>query len=414
MKYASFGAVAVLMASVASMAAAEDVEVLHWWTSGGEAAAIGVLKDTLAKEGIGWKDAPVAGGGGSAALTALKARVSSGNPPTAAQISLKGLQEWAAEGLLGDLTPLAEKENWAAVLPDEIKAAAMYEGKWVGVPFNIHRANWMWMNAKVFADNGLTPPATWDEFFAAGDKLKEKGIIPLALGGEPWQETIVFEDLIVAIGGPEFYKQTMMDLNPEALGGEQMVKVFDNMRKLKGYVDPNTPGRVWNDATAMVLNGQAAMQLMGDWAKGEIVNAKQVPGTDILCAPAPGNKGTYLFHGDFFEFFAAKGDAKAAQDALASAIMNPSFQETFNLVKGSIPARMDVPGDKFDACAKEAMTDIKAAIAAGSLLPDVDGGAAQPSAIQGAIQDVVTQHFNSDQSSQDAAAALVRAVQAAQ
>lgn len=404
---------ALLFATTATVVRAADVEVMHWWTSGGEAASIAVLKKDLESKNIGWKDAPVAGGGGDAALTALKARVSSGNPPTAAQISLKGLQEWAAEGLLGDLTPVAEKEGWEAVLPDAIKEAAKYDGKWVGVPFNIHRPNWVWMNAKVFKDNGLTPPKTWDEFFAAGDKLKEKGIIPLALGGQPWQETIIFEDVVVAVGGPEFYRKTLMDLDAEALKSPEMVQVFDLMRKIKGYVDPNTPGRVWNDATAMVLRGEAAMQFMGDWAKGEIVNAKLTPGVDILCAPAPGNAGTYLFHGDFFEMFAAEGDAQQAQFELASSIMNPKFQETFNIVKGSIPARLDVSSDNFDSCAKDAMVEIKDAIAKNALLPDVEGGAAQPAAIQGAIQDIVTQHFNSDQSSQDAVEALVRAIESA-
>lgn len=404
---------ALLLGSAAGAAHAADVEVMHWWTSGGEAAAIGVLKQNLAAKGIGWKDAPVAGGGGDAALTALKARVSSGNPPTAAQISLKGLQEWAAEGLLGDLTPVAEKEGWDKVLPDAIKSAAKVDGKWVGVPFNIHRPNWVWMNAKVFKDNGLTPPKTWDEFFAAGDKLKAKGIIPLALGGQPWQETILFEDAIVSVGGPDFYKKTMVDLDADALKSDKMVQAFDLVRKIKGYVDPNTPGRVWNDATAMVLRGEAAMQFMGDWAKGEIVNAKLTPGVDILCAPAPGTSGTYLFHGDFFEMFQAEGDAQKAQFQLASSIMDPKFQETFNLVKGSIPARLDVPADKFDQCAKDAMVQVKEAIANNALLPDVEGGAAQPAAIQGAIQDTVTQFFNSDQSSKDAVAALSKAIDSA-
>jgi len=386
-----------------------EVEVLHWWTAGGEAAAVAVLKADLAEKGIGWRDVPVAGGGGAAALTALKTRVVSGNPPTSAQLHMAAVHEWAAEGLLDDLTPLAEKEGWERVLPDALKDIVKYQGRWIGAPINIHRTNWMWMNAKVFADNNLSPPTTWDEFYAVGDVLKEKGIIPLALGTDPWQEIFLFQDLIVAVGGHEFYQKAVRELDSEALGSDTMVKVFDHMRRLKGYVDANTVGRTWNEAAAMVMNGQAAMQLMGDWVKGEITNANLVPGQDVLCAVAPGNAGTVLMHGDVFVMYDVGDTAKAAQQALASNIVEYSFQERFNLIKGSIPARVDVPEDRFDACGQQAIIDTRQSIADHSLYLDMEGGTA-PS-VQGAFYDVVTQHFNSNQSSADAVAALVRTIE---
>jgi glucose/mannose transport system substrate-binding protein len=404
---------ALLLASTAGYADATDVEVLHYWTSGSEAAAIGLLKKDLAAKGIGWTDAAVAGGGGEAAMTALKARVVAGNPPTAAQASPQDLKEWSGEGLLGDLSSVAQKENWTAVLPPALAQAASPAGTFAGVPFNIQRVNWMWINAKIFADNGLTPPKTWDEFFADGDKLKAKGIIPLALGGQDWQETNLFEDAILSVGGPEFFKKAIVDLDPAALNSDEMVETFDMMRKIKGYVDANSPGRAWNDATAMVVRGQAAMQMIGEFAKGEIVAANLKPSVDILCEPAPGTTGTYLWHSDFFEMFKADSDVQKAQFTLASSIMDPTFQEQFNLLKGSIPARLDAPLDKFDPCAKEGAAQLKEASANGSLLPDIEGGAAQPPTIQHAIQDTVTNHFNSNQSSRDAVAALVKAIDAA-
>lgn len=410
-KFKSAVAVAALMTGLAGAPSfAQEVEIMHWWTSGGEAAAITVLKDALATQGVGWQDAAIAGGGGSAAMTALKARVTAGDPPTAAQIGLMGLQEWAAEGLLGDLTPVAEANKWAEVMPPAVMAGAMYDGKFVGVPFNIHRANWMWSNAKVFADNGLTPPTTWDEFFAVGDTLKEKGVIPLALGAEPWQLTIILEDAMTAVGGADFYRKAFLELDPTALGSEQMVQAFDILGKVRGYVDAGAPGRPWNDATAMVLRGEAAMQFMGDWAKGEIVKANMVPGVDILCTKAPGTEGAYHFNVDYFMFFAAEGEDKEAQDKLAAAIMDPGFQEAFNIVKGSIPGNTAVTGEKFDTCAQTAMADIKAAVDSNSLVGALQGGAAQPGAIQGAVQDVVANFFATEQSSADAVAALVKAV----
>jgi len=388
------------------------VEVLHWWTSGGEAAAIAILKEDMAKQGIGWNDVPVAGGGGAAAMTALKMRVVSGNPPTAAQLSMAPTQEWAAEGLLEDVSDLAQSQNWDSVLPAVVKDIVTYEGRWIGTPINLHRANWMWMNAKVFADNNLSPPTSWDEFYAAGDILKAKGIIPLAMGSEPWQEILLFQSLVVAVGGPQLYQNAVLELQPEALGSAEMVQVFDHMRRLKGYIDANTVGRAWNEASAMVMNGQAAMQLMGDWVKGEITNAKLVPGEDILCTPAPGTAGTALVHGDIFVMFHVGDDGKAAQRALASNIMDPAFQERFNLLKGSAPARLDVSEERFDSCGQQSMRDIRQAMADGSLYLDMDGNAALPPALMGVFFDVVTQHFNSDQSSADAVAALVRGIEA--
>lgn len=412
--FKSLAVAAVLSASVSGFALAQDsVEVLHWWTSGGEAAAVGVLKDDLQKQGVGWQDMPVAGGGGEAANTALKARVTSGNPPTAAQLLGMAVNEWSEEGLLGDLTAVADQEGWDKVVPDAIKNFAVHDGKWQAVPVNIHRPNWLWINAKVFKDNGLEPPKTWDEFNAVADKLKEKGIVPLAHGGQPWQDTTVFDDVVLGIGGPGFYKKAILELDDAALKSDTMVKVFDQMRKIRGYVDPNFSGRDWNLATAMVLKGEAAMQLMGDWAKGEIVKANLTPGVDILCVTAPGTEGSFLFNTDFFAMFPV-GDSKlAAQTKLAASVMSPSFQEAFNLVKGSIPARTDVSGDKFDACAKKSMADLNSAVSSGTLLGSLAHGHAEPAGIQRAMFDVVTQHFNSDMSSKDAVAALVTAISAA-
>ena len=405
---------ALFSASVSSYAIAqESVEVLHWWTSGGEAAAVGVLKDDLQKQGVGWQDMPVAGGGGEAANTALKARVTSGNPPTAAQLLGMAVNEWSAEGLLGDLTEVATKEGWEKVVPDGIKNFAVHDGKWQAVPVNIHRPNWLWINAKVFKDNGLEPPKTWEEFNTVADALKAKGIVPLAHGGQPWQDTTVFDDVVLGIGGPDFYKKAILELDAEALGSDTMVQVFDQMRKIRGYVDPNFSGRDWNLATAMVLKGEAAMQLMGDWAKGEIVKANLTPGVDILCVTAPGTEGAFLFNTDFFAMFPVGDDKVGAQYKLAASVMSPAFQEAFNLVKGSIPARTDVSGDKFDTCAQKSMADLKAAVSSGTLLGSLAHGHAEPAGIQRAMFDVVTQHFNSDMSSKDAVAALVSAIDAA-
>lgn len=414
------GAVFALTAAALPAQAQDDaqskgsVEVLHWWTSGGEAAAVNVLKQNLEEQGIAWQDMPVAGGAGEAAMTALRARVTSGNPPTAAQLLGMSLKAWADEGYLGDLSEVAEPEGWDAVIPEALQDFAKYDGHYVAAPVNIHRPNWLWSNAKIFEENGLTPPKTWEEFNQVAKTLQDKGVQPLAHGGQNWQDATIFDDVVLGIGGPEFYQKAIIEADPEALGSDTMVQVFDQMRTIRGFVDPNFSGRDWNLATAMVLKGDAAMQLMGDWAKGEIIAAGLTPGVDILCTTAPGTEGAFLFNTDFFAMFDVGEERKPAQLAMASAAMSPDFQETFNLAKGSIPARTDVSGDKFDACGQQSMADIKAAQAEGTLMGSMAHGHAQPPAVQGAMFDVVTNHFNSDQSSEAAAKALVDAVAAAQ
>jgi len=399
--------------STAPSWAGGTVEVLHWWTSGGEAKAVKALKDEFEANGGTWVDSPIAGGGGDAAMTALRARAMAGNPPTAAQVKGPSIQEWAEEGLLGDLTPVAEAENWAKVLPPLLQDIMKYKGRYVAVPVNIHRVDWLWANPKVLAQVGVSEvPTTWDEFNRVADKLKAAGITPLAHGGQPWQDATVFEVVLLGVGGPDFYQKTLVDLDDAALRSATMVKVFDQMRKLRGYVDPNFPGRDWNLATAMVMNGEAGFQVMGDWAKGEFLAAGKVPGKDFLCAPAPG--GSYLLNTDSFIMFDVKGqDAIDGQRLMARLIIAPKFQETFNLFKGSIPARLGMDMSKFDPCAQRSASDLEATIKAGTLRPSMAHKMAVPDRVVGAITDVVTDHFNSDLSSKAAANRLAESVAAA-
>jgi glucose/mannose transport system substrate-binding protein len=265
----------------------------------------------------------------------------------------------------------------------------------------------------VLAKVGAEMPTSWDEFNASAEKLKAAGITPLAHGGQPWQDATVFEVVALGVGGPDFYKKALVELDQEALNSDTMVKVFDQLRTLRGDVDPNFSGRDWNLATAMVMNGDAAFQIMGDWAKGEFLAAGKEPGKDFLCAPAPG--GGYILNSDSFTFFNVSGDDRLeGQKVLASEIMSPAFQETFNLAKGSIPARVDVPMDKFDSCAIKSHEDLAAAIENDTLVPSMAHEMAIPRTIRGEFLDVVTNFFNSDQSSADAAKSLAEAVKRAQ
>jgi glucose/mannose transport system substrate-binding protein len=384
-------------------------EVLHWWTSGGEARAVAVLQQEFASRGGTWTDMPVAGGGGDAAMTALRARVLAGNAPAAVQLKGPAIQEWYEEGVLADISDVAEAQGWADILPEAIAQHMMCEDTWCAAPVNVHRVDWIWANAGVLQRAGVSMPTTWEEFNAAAATLQAQGIIPLAHGGQAWQDATVFETVVLGIGGPDFYRAALIDLDPAALGSETMRAVFDQMRTLRGFVDPNFAGRDWNLATAMVMNGEAAFQIMGDWAKGEFVAAGLTAGVDFLCASTPG--AGYLYNVDSFAMFDVDGaDRQAGQALLAELIVGETFQVAFNLNKGSIPVRTDIDMAQFDSCAQTSASEMQETSEAGTLLPSYAHGMALRGAQAGAITDVVTAHFNSDMTSDEAVTRLVQAV----
>ncbi|WP_321871395.1 ABC transporter substrate-binding protein [Burkholderia ubonensis] len=397
-----------LMAGAAAAQAAENVTVLHWWTSGGESKAVGVLKDDLQKQGYVWKDFAVAGGAGAAAMTALKTKVISGDAPSAAQIKGPLIQDWADQGVLVNIDQATG--DWKQNLPPEIDKIMKFKGHTVGAPFSVHRVNWLYINKAALDKVGAKAPATWPEFFAVADKLKAAGIQPIAMGGQPWQDLTLWEDVVLS-QGPTFYKKALVDLDQATLTSPQMLDVFNTVRKIQGYFDSGRNGRDWNLATAMVINGKAGMQFMGDWAKGEFESAGKKAGKDYICAPVPGTANAYTFNVDSFVFFQQKGQSAATpgQLALAKTIMTPDFQEQFSLLKGSVPVRLGVKMDKFDDCAKKSYADEQTAIKSGGFVPSLAHGMAQGDATAGAITDVVTKFMNSQQDSKSAVAALAKA-----
>ncbi|MHC2453409.1 glucose/mannose transport system substrate-binding protein [Rhizobium leguminosarum] len=413
-KFLSSAAIAVVMMAGLSAAHAADVkevQMLHWWTSGGEAAALNVLKQDLSKEGFAWKDVPVAGGGGDAAMTALKAMVAAGTYPTASQMLGYTVLDYAEAGVMGDLTETAKKEGWDKSVPAALQKFSVYDGKWVAAPVNVHSVNWLWINKAVMDKIGGTQPKTFDELIALLDKAKAAGVIPLALGGQNWQEATMFDSIVLSTGGPEFYKKAFNDLDEESLKSDTMKKSFDNLATIIKYVDPNFSGRDWNLATAMVIKGDALVQVMGDWAKGEFVAAKKTPDTDFLCYRFPGTDGSVVYNSDMFGMFNVPDDRKAAQVALATATLSKSFQSAFNVVKGSVPARTDVPDTDFDACGKKGIADLKAANEGGTLFGSLAQGYGAPPAIANAYKDVVSKFVHGQiKTSDEAVKQLVQAI----
>ncbi|PTR29482.1 MULTISPECIES: ABC transporter substrate-binding protein [unclassified Pseudomonas] len=421
----SLASLSALPLSVLAAESKGSVEVVHWWTSGGEKAAVDVLKAQVEKDGFTWKDGAVAGGGGSTAMTVLKSRAVAGNPPGVAQIKGPDIQEWGSTGLLSTdaLKEVSKSENWDGLLSKKVSDTVKYEGDYVAVPVNIHRVNWLWINPQVFKKAGIEKaPTTLEEFYAAGDKLKAAGFIALAHGGQPWQDSTVFEDVVLSVMGADGYKKALVDLDQKTLSGPQMTQSFAELKKITGYMDPNRAGRDWNIAAADVINGKAGMQMMGDWAKSEWTAAKKVAGKDYLCVAFPGTEKAFTYNIDSLAVFKLKADRKgdiAAQQDLAKVALGTDFQKVFSMNKGSIPVRNDMLNEMdklgFDECAQKSAKDFIADDKTGGLQPSMAHNMATSLAVQGAIFDVVTNFMNDkDADPAKASAQLASAVKAAQ
>ena len=391
MKLFPFAIVTLLSLPVA----ASQVEVLHWWTSGGEAKAVEVLKSEWAEQGNQWNDFAVQGGGGKSAMTVLKSRALAANPPEAAHLKGYELHEWASLGFLRDLSPMAEHLGWYPQLSPMVRDTLSQNGALMAVPTGIHRVNWLWLNRKLFERLGLTPPTDWEHFMTVAEQLKAQGVTPLAIGNEPWQLAVLFETVALGEGGKAFYRKAFLEQDSATLTGPDMVRVLTRFQQLRAYVPEKYAGLKWHQATNLLESGGAAMQIMGDWVKGELSAGNYRPGEDIDCLPSPGSQGLFSYNLDSIAMFKQRDPAQLqAQGELARLLMTPRFHEEFNRVKGSIPALTQPDMSKFDRCAIRSYHDFQLAERDGNLLPSMAEGMAVPTNMRQGIMDVLSSFFN--------------------
>jgi len=357
MNFRSFAAaLAATVVMPFAAAQATDLEVTHWWTSGGEAAAVAELAKAFDATGNKWVDGAIAGSGGTARPIMIS-RITGGDPMGATQFNHgRQAEELAEAGLMKDLTAVAEKEGWKDIIkPASLLESCTIDGKIYCAPVNIHSWQWLWLSNAAFEQAGVAVPKNWDEFVAAAPALEAKGIIPLAVGGQPWQSAGAFDVLMVAIAGKETFEKVFKEKDEAVAAGPEIAKVFkaadDARRMSKG-----TNVQDWNQATNLVITGKAGGQIMGDWAQGEFALANQVAGKDYTCLPGLGVNEIISTGGDAF-YFPVIDDAEksAAQDVLASTLVAPATQVAFNLKKGSLPVRGDVDLAAANDCMKKGL-----------------------------------------------------------
>ncbi len=349
---------AALLATVAlpSVALAAELEVTHWWTSGGEAAAVAEFAKAFNATGNVWIDGAIAGSG-DVARPIIISRILGGNPMGATQLNPgKDADDLIAAGLMLDLTDLAVAEDWATILrPKSQMDSCTLDGRVYCVPVNLHSPQWMWTNRKVYQDAGIAPPQNWNEMIAAAPALQAKGIIPLALA-EGWPISLFTETLIVAIAGVDNYVAVYKDRNMDMARGAEFAAVFQAIDAARQIIDPKTVVPQWNEAVGLVISGKAGANVMGDWAGGEFAVAGMVAGVDYDCLPGLGVEPVLGTGGDVF-YFPKTDDPEItkAQLAMASMMVTKEVQVAFNLKKGSLPMRSDVDLSAANDCMKKGL-----------------------------------------------------------
>ncbi len=392
------------------------IEVAHWWTSRAEAKAISVIKQAFEQSGDIWVDSGIIGGAGDPMVEILKNRITTGNPPSAVQALIgHHLWQWAERDVLMSLDEIAAIEKWEDTLPPLVVQMIQYEGHYVAVPFNLHRVNWMWTSPEIFKNTKTEVPKTWDEFFVSAEKIQKAGFVPVAMGEEPWQVATLFEAVAIGLGKGDFYQRALIELDLNTIQSEMMIEVFQTMRKIRAYTNKQRQGMTWDRASSMVIKGQAAMQFMGDWAKGEVLAVGLSPGKEIGCFLIPQTQGIFLFVSDTFAML-NHHDPKIqlAQQKLAKMIMQPEIQERFNRYKGSIPVRQDVDLKNFDACGQRAKKDFEWSEKNKTLFPSFAFGLSAIPEIRTVILELINKHFDSDMSAEAAVKKMVALVKAAQ
>ena len=392
--------------------AVSRLEVFSWWTSGGEAAALDALFNTYKKQypGAGIVNATVAGGGGSAARPVLQTRLAVGNPPDTWQ-SHPGwelLGQYVEPNYCEPIDDLYQSDGWDKVFPKALVDMMAKDGKIYAVLAGVHHGNVLWYNKKLLDKNGIKvgDKMTFDEFFAACDKLKAAGIPALGVGDSGiWASAQLFENTLLGVVGPQGW--TDLFSGKMKWDDPKVKQAMQYFAKMQNYLNPDHASLTWDQAVKELMEGKVAFSSMGDWADGEFIKAGKKEKEDFGWISHPGTDGSFIIVADGFTL--AKGAPhKEAAIAWLKSIGSREAQEAFNPLKGSIPARTDVDQSKFDNYHRWSMAEF----ANDKLLPSCVHGEAAPAAFQQAFNDAVSS-FIVERNVENFAKALVLAAQKA-
>lgn len=371
----------------------QTLEISSWWVSPGEAASLAVIRRHAEAAGLRWQQRLTPGSGSTRYSDALQTWVAEGRAPVAAHIIGYDIQDWASQGRLATLDAVARDGEWDEVIPFGIQAISKYQGHWVAVPINAHSTNWLYLNAALVRQLGASAPDSWPDFIAMLIKAREAGILPIAIGREPWEHTLLFESVVAATAGAEFYRKAFLELDPSTLDGPLIEEVFARMRLLRTFVDEGFARRTWDEASDLVRKGKALVQIQGSWVPGEFAFHGLDPGKDYECWRFPDTQGMFLFNADQYIFFKDAPVDESLRNHFAKVLMQPELQTELNLATGAAPARVDVSRKPFNSCTQQNISDMRRSNLQRTLMGSIAMGNANPPGVKNAIYQVVSRHF---------------------
>lgn len=400
----------LLLLSAALHANTEPLDVLHWWTSLSERRAADFLRAKVGEENIAWRDAAIPGGAGVGAVKVLKSRVLSGNPPSVAQLIGPAVSEWAELGLIFKLDNAAGR--WQSQMFPTVWQLVNNRQHTVAVPLGIHRINNLYYNKKIFDRLGLKPPTNFNEFKRVALQLQAAGITPLAQSNEAWQVATLFETLVLAESDVKFYRDLFVTRNPQAYLDPRFAQALTRLRQLRSYTNRAVPELPWTDVSKQLASGNAAMVVMGDWMKGELLAQGLGIDVDFACVAVPNTANTHLYSIDTLVMFAGDANRQLNQERFAQIAVSPAVQLGYNKLKGSVPVRKDIDITSFDSSGQNSWKTFAqgAAYQAPSLVHRMAGNDTFKDAIVKQIQAFYLDDKMSVAETQQRLAAMVRAL----
>ncbi|WP_034648506.1 ABC transporter substrate-binding protein [Cellulomonas sp. HZM] len=355
---------------------ASQVEVFTWWASGSEKLGLDALVKVFGTQHPDTKfvNGAVAGGAGSAAKDLLASRLAKHDPPDTFQAHAGAeLQDYIDAGQVEDISSLYDEFGLRDAFPQDLIDRLTVDGKIYSIPAGIHRANVVWANPKVLEFAGVDPATKYSslqDWMKDLEKIKKSGKQPLAIA-TTWTQVQLLENVFLADLGPEGYSGLWTGVTN--WNGATVKAALDDFSTLMSYTNKDRDGLDWGDATQRVIDGEAAYNIMGDWAEAAFEEAGKKSPDDYTYFPTPGTDGMYDFLADSFTLPVGAqhpGGAKAWLDSLSSR----DGQVGFNKAKGSIPARIDADPSQFSPYQQDAMASFKQDI----IVPSLAHGAAVP------------------------------------
>lgn len=337
---------------------ASEVEVFSWWSGPGEGEGLAALVENFKKNNpnITFTNAAVAGGSGTQARQALATRLLQGQPPDSYQLHA-GLEAASdiKDGRLEDITYLYDQNGWRDKFPAGLIEKLTIDGKIYAVPVNIHRSNLLWFSPKKLQEWGIAaPPKTWAEFLTQAAALKAKNVKPISVG-QTWTQMHLLENVLLGeLGVPKY--NGLWD-GSTAWTSPEVIAALETFKKVMAVAEVGTDD--WQPTIDKVVAGNAAYNVMGDWAAGYLQGPKALKfKTDYDVVATPGSTGVYNFLSDSFTL--PKGAPhKAAAEAWLKECASPEGQDLFNPKKGSVPARLDADASKYTDYLASALADWK-------------------------------------------------------